>query len=56
MGIISFPISKVLDYLLGSEHGVSTFLPCGLTSVHDAYMPVAAYILVTCLLKYYVLA
>ena len=23
VGIISFPISKVLDYLLGSEHGVS---------------------------------
>ncbi len=22
VGIISFPISKVLDYLLGSEHGV----------------------------------
>ena len=24
VGIISFPISKVLDYTLGSEHGVST--------------------------------
>ena len=23
VGIVSFPISKVLDYLLGSEHGVS---------------------------------
>ena len=24
VGIISYPISKVLDYLLGSEHGVKT--------------------------------
>ena len=29
VGIISFPISKVLDYLLGSEHGVSH--PLGIT-------------------------
>ncbi len=29
VGIISFPISKVLDYLLGSEHGVSKSSRCG---------------------------
>ena len=27
VGIISYPISKVLDYLLGSEHGVSHIFP-----------------------------